>query len=223
MMQKLLSTRNGIPLTHKLLRRAFFGPPPTKTAGPAHLKVLENAKRRQEELKGIVNGNSTATLAAGCFWGVELAFQRVPGITRTAVGYTAGHDPAPTYQKICTGSTGHVEAVEIDFDPNIVSFKELLTIFWDIHDGTQLNKQGNDHGTQYRSGIYWHSIEQRDQALQMHDTVSKHLMETIGLPLVTEIEKVENFFNAEVEHQQYLEKGGQNSTKMCSDPIRCYG
>ena len=210
-------------LSHSL-RRTFFGPP-TKTAGPLHIKVLEQSKHRFDDLgvSSSVIGTSTATIAAGCFWGIELAYQRVPGITRTAVGYTAGHDPSPTYEKVCTGTSGHTEAVQLTFDPRVVTFEDLLVIFWDIHDGTQLNRQGGDVGTQYRSGIYWHDMEQRDQAERMHKTISSQLMETIGMPLATEIVKCETFFNAEEQHQKYLERGGQDAKKMCRNPIRCYG
>ena len=211
-------------LTRHAFARTFFGPPPTKTAGKIHLQIIEKAKRKLvAHGEENVQCTATTTLAAGCFWGVELAFQRVPGVTRTAVGYTAGHDPSPTYQKICTGASGHAEAVQLDFDPNVVSFEELLTIFWDVHDGTQLNKQGNDHGTQYRSGIYWHTTEQRDQATKQFELVSETLMSRINAPLVTEIEPLQVFHDAEMEHQQYLEKGGQNARKTCNDPIRCYG
>jgi methionine-S-sulfoxide reductase len=209
----------------RLARRSFisFAGPPTKTAGPLHLKVLKDAQERMETVGKSIDGTSTATISCGCFWGPELAFQRVPGVTRTAVGYTSGHDPLPTYNKVCSGSSGHTEAVQVDFDPRVVTFEELLVVFWDIHDGTQLNRQGNDVGTQYRSGIYWHTVEQKNEADAMHANISEQLMERIGAPLATEIVKLDTFHDAEKEHQQYLERGGQRPIKMCTDPIRCYG
>ena len=212
--------------TRKILSRhtrSFFSAgPPSKTVSPLHQQILEKTKSRFETVLNPV-GTSTATIAAGCFWGPELIMQRIPGVTRTAVGYTGGNDANPTYAKICTGTSGHAEAVQIDFDPRVVTYEELLTIFWDSHDGTQLNRQGNDHGTQYRSGVYWHTMAQKNEAEKMHATISEQLMETVGMPLATEIVKLDTFHDAEVEHQQYLDKGGQSAKKMCNDPIRCYG
>ena len=220
LMQRLM--RSGHP--QKLFHRTYFASTrPTQKSSPVYNKIVQTAKRRQQQLETSVNGTETAVLAAGCFWGVELAFQRIPGITKTAVGYTAGHDPAPTYEKICTGSSGHTEAVSIQFDPTVVSYTEILQVFWDIHDGTQLNRQGNDHGTQYRSGIYWETEAQREQAEDLLEATSTILMERVNMPLVTEIEKLDRFHPAEPQHQQYLQKGGQSAEKMCSNPIRCYG
>merc|ERR1712098_253330 len=107
----------------------------------------------------------TATFAAGCFWGVQLSFQRVPGVVTSMVGYTAGSTQHPTYRDVCSGSTGHTEAVQMLFNPAVVSYKELLTVLFDRMDPTTLNRQGNDRGTQYRSGIYYHSEEQKEIAL----------------------------------------------------------
>ena len=109
--------------------------------------------------------SETATFAAGCFWGVQLAFQRVPGVVSSMVGYTAGEKQHPTYQDVCNGDSGHTEAVQMLFNPQLVSYTELLTVLFDRMDPTTLNRQGNDRGTQYRSGVYYHSQEQKDIAL----------------------------------------------------------
>ena len=161
----------------------------------------------------------TATFGAGCFWSVELIYQRVPGVKRTAVGYTQGTVPNPTYEAVCSGQTGHVEAVQVHFDPEIVSFSELLTVFWNCHDPTTLNRQGGDVGTQYRSGIYWHTQEQKKIAIESREARSKY----IDADIVTEIRSADTFFVAEAYHQQYLEKGGQCSQKGDLSAIRCYG
>ena len=162
---------------------------------------------------------SIATFAAGCFWGVELAFQRLPGVLKTTVGYTNGHTKNPTYKQVCTGETGHAEAIRIQFDPSQVSYGALLTKFWSIHDPTTLNRQKNDVGTQYRSGVYFHNAEQRKEALASKEARAKEVEQTI----VTEIEEAAEFWPAEDYHQQYLEKGGQCSDKGCGVAIRCYG
>ncbi|CAM6025014.1 unnamed protein product [Sphagnum balticum] len=165
-----------------------------------------------------------ATFAAGCFWSVELAYQRVPGVTKTAVGYTMGKTVDPTYREVCTGKTGHAEAVQVEYDPAEVSYKQLLDVFWKKHDPTQVNRQGNDVGSQYRSGIYYHTPEQKEEAIASMKDYEAHL----GTKIATEILPAGPFYMAEEYHQQYLEKGGgrgkgQSAAKMCNDPIRCYG
>jgi peptide-methionine (S)-S-oxide reductase len=163
--------------------------------------------------------SSVATFAAGCFWGVQLAFDRVPGVLETSVGYAQGHVANPTYRQVCTGKTNHAEAIKITFDESVVSYDDLLTTFWTIHDATTLNRQKNDVGTQYRSGIYYHNEEQHKTALASKEEHQKTLEKTI----VTEIEEAREFWDAEPSHQKYLEKGGQCSDKGCETPIRCYG
>eukprot|EP00249_Psilotum_nudum_P007300 c20458_g1_i1 orf=347-859(+) len=165
-----------------------------------------------------------AAFAAGCFWSVELAYQRVPGVVKTSVGYTQGSTKNPTYAQVCTGRSGHAEAVLIEYDPNQVSFEKLLEVFWSKHDPTQLNRQGNDTGSQYRSGIYFCTPEQEKIAWESLRKEEKH----IGKKIVTEILPAKEFYPAEEYHQQYLEKGGrfgskQSAAKGCTDKIRCYG
>ncbi|RKP23664.1 peptide methionine sulfoxide reductase [Syncephalis pseudoplumigaleata] len=160
-----------------------------------------------------------ATFAAGCFWSVELAFQRLNGVTSTRVGYTGGTRPNPTYREVCAGDTGHAEAVELEYDPAVIGYNELLAAFWAKHDPTTPNQQGNDVGTQYRSAIFYHSDAQRDAALASREQEQAKYKEAI----VTEIVPATQFWPAEDYHQRYLEKGGQCAAKGCCDAIRCYG
>ena len=147
-----------------------------------------------------------ATFAAGCFWGVEATFRQLPGVISTRVGYTGGHFPNPTYKDVCSDHTGHAEAVEVEYDPATLSYEKLLQVFWENHDPTQLNQQGPDWGTQYRSAIFFHSAEQESEA-----KISKEQLEKSGRfkkPIVTQIVPVMTFYPAEDYHQQYLEKRG---------------
>jgi len=161
----------------------------------------------------------TATFAAGCFWGVQLAFQRVPGVVSTMVGYTGGHMEHPAYRAVCSGATGHTEAVQMMFNPEVVKFKELLMVLFDRMDPTTLNRQGNDAGTQYRSGIYFHSEEQEAEALNFIKEMQCHY----DSPIVVEVKRASKFWPAEDYHQKYLEKGAQKAEKGCLEPIKCYG
>jgi len=154
-----------------------------------------------------------ATVAAGCFWGVEAAFRKVDGVIFAQVGYTGGHTENPTYEDVCADKTGHAEAVEVTYDPVQVSYEQLLDVFWRIHDPTTLNRQGPDVGTQYRSAVFYHNKQQESAA-----RASKQQLGQSGRfnkPIVTEIIPAAKFYRAEEYHQQYLEKRGQTS---CSAP-----
>jgi peptide-methionine (S)-S-oxide reductase len=147
-----------------------------------------------------------ATFGAGCFWGVEARFRRVPGVVSTAVGYMGGRLEDPTYRDVCTDTTGHAEVVQVEYDPAKVSYADLLRVFWEVHDPTTLNRQGPDVGTQYRSVILCHSAEQESAA-----RASKQDLERSGAykrAIVTEIVPASEFWRAEEYHQQYLEKRG---------------
>jgi peptide-methionine (S)-S-oxide reductase len=147
-----------------------------------------------------------ATFGAGCFWGVEAAFRQVPGVIGTTVGYSGGHTEEPTYRDVCGGDTGHAEVVEVDYDPAKVSYDDLLQVFWENHDPTQVNRQGPDVGAQYRSAIFFHTPEQEAAA-----RASKAALEASGRlrrPVATEITPASAFWRAEDYHQQYLEKRG---------------
>ena len=150
-----------------------------------------------------------ATFGAGCFWGVQTTFDRVPGVVETAVGYEGGKLDNPTYRDVCTGRTGHAEALEITFDPTRVSYQQLLDVFFSSHDPTQLNRQGPDHGEQYRSVIFYHSAEQQQAAVA---TVARLNAEhKFPRPIVTQIVPAQTFWVAEEYHQKYLEKRGVTS------------
>jgi peptide-methionine (S)-S-oxide reductase len=148
-----------------------------------------------------------ATFGAGCFWGVEARFREVPGVLDAAVGYEGGHMLNPTYRDVCTDETGHVEVVELTFDPQKVSYDELVRLFFQLHDPTQLNRQGPDWGTQYRSVVLFHSPEQKAAAERVKQEAQKQIRGTI----VTAIEPAQTFYRAEEYHQRYLEKRGVKS------------
>ena len=147
-----------------------------------------------------------ATFGAGCFWGVELAFRQIPGVVDAAVGYEGGHTERPTYKDVCTDMTGHAEVVEVDFDPSKVGYEDLLRVFWENHDPTQVNRQGPDWGTQYRSAIFFHSPEQQKQAQASKEALEK--AHRYSKPIATQIVPAVAFYPAEDYHQQYLEKRG---------------
>ena len=159
-----------------------------------------------------VNEVEKATFAAGCFWGVEADFRDVEGVVKTTVGYTGGHFAKPTYEDVCSDSTGHAEAVLVEFDPNTVTYEELLAVFWNLHDPTTLNRQGPDRGSQYRSAIFYHDDAQKAAALASRDALEKS--GKYKRPIVTEIAPADTFWPAEDYHQQYLEKRGQRSCRI---------
>jgi len=148
----------------------------------------------------------TATFAAGCFWGVEAAFRQLPGVLTAVSGYTGGHTDGPTYRDVCSGRTGHAEAVDVRFDPTRIGYDELLAAFWSLHDPTTVNRQGPDVGSQYRSAIFYHDAAQRARA-----EASKAAENTSGRQrgaVVTEIAPAQEFYPAEEYHQRYFEKNG---------------
>ena len=160
---------------------------------------------------------ATATLANGCFWCTEAIFEQLDGVISATSGYTDGQVKNPTYKQVCTGETGHAEALQIVYDPAKISFDELLEVFWETHDPTTLNRQGGDVGTQYRSGIYYHNEEQKLKAEKYKAELD--MSGAFNNPVVTEIKPFSEFYAAENYHQQYYENNG-NSNPYCSMVIR---
>jgi peptide-methionine (S)-S-oxide reductase len=176
-----------------------------------YLYVNREPKGRQ-----LLNSNQDlqrATFAAGCFWGIEAAFREIEGVVRTSVGYTGGSTVDPTYEQVCSDTTGHAEAVEVWFDPALVSYDELLNVFWSIHDPTTPNRQGWDFGSQYRSAIFFHDPEQQKQATASRD----ERQAALARPIVTEIVPAPAFYKAEDYHQRYFEKHGG---AVCATTLR---
>jgi peptide-methionine (S)-S-oxide reductase len=149
-----------------------------------------------------------ATFAAGCFWGVEAVFERTDGVEKTTVGYTGGKTKNPTYEQVCTGKTGHAEAVQIIYNPKIITYEQLLETFWMMHNPTQKNRQGPDIGTQYRSAIFYHNQEQKQIAEQSKKE------KDLGVKIQTEITLAKEFYPAEEYHQKYLKKQGRTSCRI---------
>jgi peptide-methionine (S)-S-oxide reductase len=160
-----------------------------------------------------IEGTQRATFAAGCFWGVEASFREIEGVVQTVVGYTGGTTVDPGYEQVCSGRTGHAEAVDVWFDPAIVSYGELLDAFWSIHDPTTRDRQGWDFGSQYRSAIFVHDAEQERLAVASRDERQK----VVARPIVTEIVSAAPFYDAEEYHQRYFEKHGG---AVCAATIR---
>jgi methionine-S-sulfoxide reductase len=157
-----------------------------------------------------------ATFGGGCFWCTEAVFKELRGVKSVVSGYSGGQTANPTYEQVCSGRTGHAEAVQITFDPKQVSYQELLEVFWKTHDPTTMNRQGHDVGTQYRSVIFYHSVEQRQAAEALKQELDRSGQ--VGAPLVTEITKLDQFYPAEDYHQNYFERNpGQG---YCSAVIR---
>jgi len=150
-----------------------------------------------------------ATFAAGCFWGIELKFSKIEGVTNTSVGYMGGDIEQPDYKTVCTGQTQHAEVVQVEFNPNIIDYSALLNAFWTMHDPTTLNRQGPDVGTQYRSAIFYHTPEQQHLAEQSKKDLNHS--DLLTNPVVTEISPAQTYWPAEEYHQQYLLKRGMGS------------
>ena len=167
------------------------------------------------------DGLELALFAMGCFWGAERKFWEAPGVHSTAVGYVAGPTPNPTYEEVCSGLTGHAEAVRVVFDPRLTPYAALLRIFWESHDPTQGMRQGNDVGTQYRSGIYPYSPAQCEAALASRDAYQKRLREAGHGPITTEILDAPEFHYAEAYHQQYLAKNPHGYCGLGGTGVSC--
>jgi peptide-methionine (S)-S-oxide reductase len=148
--------------------------------------------------------HTVATLAGGCFWCLETVFKRLRGVESAVSGYMGGHTLNPTYQDICNGDTGHAEVVQVTFDPEVIAFRDLLEVFFTLHDPTQRNRQGNDVGTQYRSAIFWHTPEQKAEAEAVIDELAA--AKRFDGPIVTEVSEAETFYPAEDYHQGYFEQ-----------------
>ena len=164
-------------------------------------------------------GYQVASFAGGCFWGTELHYQRIPGVVATCVGYTQGGVSSPTYEQVCSGSTGHAEGIQLIYDPSICSYERLLSTLFNTVDPTLLNRVGNDRGTQYRHGVYTHTPEQTSAAKRFVSEVQGRYEN----PVVTEVLPAKVFWPAEDYHQRYLEKRGQSAEKNCEESVRCYG
>jgi len=152
--------------------------------------------------------HAVATLAGGCFWCIETVFNRLRGVESAVSGYMGGHTPSPTYRDICNGDTGHAEVVQVTFDPDVIAFRDLLDVFFTLHDPTQRNRQGNDVGTQYRSAIFWHTPEQKAEAEAAINELAAS--RRYDRPIVTEVTAAMVFYPAEAYHQRYFE---QNPTQ----------
>jgi methionine-S-sulfoxide reductase len=168
---------------------------------------------RSENSTPDVEGTQRATFAAGCFWGVEAAFREIEGVVATRVGYTGGTVADPSYEHVCSGTTGHAEAVQVLFDPNLVSYGELLDSFWSVHDPTTPDRQGWDFGSQYRSAIFFDDADQERLAIASRD----ERQNSLARPIVTEIVPASPFYEAEEYHQRYFEKHGG---AFCATTVR---
>lgn len=160
-----------------------------------------------------------ASFAGGCFWGTELHYQRIPGVVATCVGYTQGAVDRPTYEQVSSGFTGHTEGIQLLYDPSVVSYERLLNKLFGTIDPTLLNQVGNDRGTQYRHGIYYHTDQQLDVAKKFIAENQPRFTD----PIVTQLNPATVFWPAENYHQRHLEKGGQSAEKECEEKVRCYG
>ena len=167
------------------------------------------------------NGDEVAIFGMGCFWGAEKKFWQQPGVYATAVGYAAGHTKNPTYREVCSGTTNHAEVVLVVFDPKKIRYDDLLKVFWENHDPTQGNRQGNDVGTQYRSGIYYADDEQKKAAEASRDVFQKQLSAAGYKTITTEIAPAPEFYYAEDYHQQYLAKNPDGYCGLGGTGVTC--
>ena len=174
-----------------------------------------------EPLDGPFEGMERILVAMGCFWGAEREFWQSPGVISTSVGYVAGHTPNPTYAVVCSGRTGHAEAVRAIFDPTLTSYAEMLRLFWENHDPTQGMRQGNDRGSQYRSGLYYYDDAQKALAFQSGEVFRKELEEAGYDAITTEILAAPEYYFAEDDHQQYLAKNPQGYCGMGGTGVSC--
>ena len=199
--------------------------PTADAALPGRAEPLPTADKHfvnGNPLKGpYPDGFKTAVFAMGCYWGVERRFWQVPGVWVTAVGNAGGHTPNPTYEEVCSGKTGHTESVFVVYDPSVVSYDELLKVFWEGHDPTQGMRQGNDQGTQYRSAIYTSSEEELEAAKASRDGYQKKLEEAGYGKITTEIRPLDDFFFAEEYHQQYLAKNPSGYCGIGGTGVSC--
>ncbi len=199
--------------------------PARDRALPGRSDCLPTASRHfvsGRPLKGpYPDGMEFAMFGMGCFWGIERHFWQVEGVWVTAAGYAGGYTPNPTYREVCTGMTGHNEVVRLVFEPKVVSYRTLLSAFWENHDPTQGMRQGNDVGTQYRSGIYAYGAEQRKQALESRDEYSSALNKAGYGTVTTEVDAAPEFYFAEDYHQQYLAKNPGGYCDMRGTGVSC--
>lgn len=193
-----------------LLSCAQNNPVETKT----NATNKKNSMTSENTIKGVTD---TATFANGCFWCTEAIFEELKGVISATSGYTGGQTENPTYKEVCTGETGHAECLQIIYDPSVISFDELLEVFWETHDPTTLNRQGADVGTQYRSGIFYHNQEQKEKAEKYKAELDKS--GAFHRPIVTEITAFSKFYPAEAYHQQYFENN-ENNNPYCKIVIR---
>ena len=202
--------RAGGALALALIAVAAGGCRPTQE--PTPMDPTDESNRRAAPGAGAAGSDEapettqTATFAAGCFWGVEATFRKVPGVVDTAVGYAGGHTDSPTYEQVCSKTTGHAEVVQVEFDPATITYDGLLEVFWRCHDPTQLNRQGPDSGTQYRSAVFYTDDEQK----RITESLIGKLKEK-GLKVVTQLAPATIFWPAEDYHQDYLERTGRPS------------
>jgi len=174
-----------------------------------------------EPIDGDFEGCERILVAMGCFWGAERKFWEAPGVISTSVGYVAGHTPNPTYEEVCSGLTGHTEAVRAIFDPSVTSYEEMLRVFWESHDPTQGMRQGNDRGTQYRSGLYYYDEHQKELALRSRDVFQQKLSEAGYGKITTEIQAAPEYYFAEAYHQQYLAKNPNGYCGLGGTGVSC--